>query len=61
MSPHVPARIFSARRIITMDGGEPEAVAVLGERVVAVGARRDLRDRFPGAEDVDLGDGVMLP
>ncbi|TDB88627.1 amidohydrolase [Actinomadura sp. KC216] len=64
MSPNVSGprpRIFSARRIITMNGDEPEAVAVLGERVVAAGARRDLRDRFPGAEDVDLGDGVMLP
>ncbi|RFS84243.1 amidohydrolase [Actinomadura spongiicola] len=69
MSPHaaVPAdgrsrtRIFSARRILTMNGDEPEAVATLGERVVAVGDRRDLRDRFPGAEDVDLGSGVLLP
>ncbi|TYK52765.1 amidohydrolase [Actinomadura decatromicini] len=54
-------KIFSARRIVTMNGDEPEAVATLGERVAAVGTRRDLRDRFPDAEDVDLGSGVLLP
>ncbi|MFI1380218.1 amidohydrolase [Embleya sp. NPDC020886] len=69
-------RIFRARRIIALgrsgrgpdgppdDGGapdEPEAFATLGQRIVAVGDHGTLRDRFPGAEPVDLGDAVVVP
>ncbi|NUU25000.1 MAG: amidohydrolase [Streptomycetaceae bacterium] len=59
-------RIFRARRITTLaesaPGAEgPEAFATLGGRIVAVGGRGDLAARFPGAEQVDLGDAVVVP
>src|SRR3954451_11124971 len=53
--------IVRARRIVTLAGGEPEAFAVLGERIVAVGAASGLVARFPGASVTDLGDGVVVP
>jgi predicted amidohydrolase YtcJ len=53
--------VYRARRVITMTGEEPEAFAVLGGRLVATGGLADLRGRFPGAEVVDLGDGVVAP
>lgn len=53
--------IYRARRIVTMSGAEPEALAVSGERVVAAGPLAALRARFAGAEVVDFGDGVVVP
>ncbi|HEY0614060.1 MAG TPA: amidohydrolase [Candidatus Elarobacter sp.] len=54
--------IFRARRIVTMtDGDEPEAFAVDGETVAATGTVAGLRERFPDAEVVDAGDGVIVP
>ncbi|MGE3270761.1 MAG: amidohydrolase, partial [Chloroflexota bacterium] len=53
--------IFRARRIITMDGTEPEAQAVLGGRIVSTGDLRDLRSRFPDAAVTDVGDAVIVP
>ncbi len=53
--------IFRARRIITMTPDEPEALAVLGEQIVAAGAAEGLAERFPEAERVDFGDAVVVP
>jgi predicted amidohydrolase YtcJ len=54
-------RVFHARAIVTMSGDEPEAFAVAGDEIVATGAERELAQRFPEAERVDLGDGVVVP
>ena len=53
--------IFRARRIVTMAGDEPEALAVQGEAVAAAGTLAELRERFAGAEVVDFRDGVIVP
>ena len=53
--------IFSARRIITMAGDDPEAFAVVAGKVVATGTRVDLSDRFPHDEQVDFRDAVIIP
>ena len=37
------------------------AVAVVGERIAAVGPEEQLRRDYPGAEPVDCGHGVLLP
>lgn len=37
------------------------AVAVDGERIAAVGPRDDLERRYPDAERVDCGGGILLP
>ena len=53
--------VFSARRVITMDPGLPDAtaVAVSGGRITAVGALGDLRDA--GAVDDTFADAVLCP
>ena len=58
--------IFTAQRVIALapstssgQAAEPEAFAVLGERIVATGAVADLRSSFPEATVTDLGDGVV--
>jgi len=53
--------IYRARRIVTMNGDEPDAFAVADGRIVATGALTTLRERFAGAEVVDAGDGVIVP
>jgi predicted amidohydrolase YtcJ len=53
--------IFRARRIVTMSGEAPEAFAASGETIAATGTLAALRDRFPAAEVVDFGDGVIVP
>lgn len=53
--------VVKARRIITMTPDRPEALAVVGEHVVATGRVGDLLERFPGAEVIDCGDGVIVP
>ncbi len=55
------ATIFRARRIVTMTSDAPEAFATAGERIVATGTLRELRERYAGAEVVDAGDGVIVP
>jgi predicted amidohydrolase YtcJ len=56
------ARIFSARKIVTMaEGGAPEAFATLGERIVATGALADLSARFKDADRVDFGGATIVP
>jgi predicted amidohydrolase YtcJ len=53
--------IFKARRVIALTEAEPEAFAVLGERIVAVGSAADLTRRFPEAALTDVGDSVIVP
>ena len=53
--------IFKARRVIALADAEPEAFAVLGERIVASGSAEDLRARFPDATVTDLGEAVIVP
>lgn len=59
--------IYTARRIVTMaehDSGEQagaNAFAVQHGRIVATGRRDALASRFPQAEQVDFGDGVVIP
>jgi predicted amidohydrolase YtcJ len=43
------------------DGVEPEAFAVEGARIRATGDLASLRDRFPGAHEVDLGAATVVP
>lgn len=51
--------------VLTMDEAftqyEPGAVAVQGDRIVAVGPEADLRARFPAAETLDCGGKVLMP
>jgi len=53
--------IHRARRIVTMTDDAPEAFAVHGETIAAIGTLADLRERFGGAEVVDHRDGVIVP
>jgi predicted amidohydrolase YtcJ len=65
----VDVEIFTARRIIALtdpsaNSGqaiEPEALAVFGERIVAIGSAAELAARFPGAALTDVGDSVIVP
>jgi predicted amidohydrolase YtcJ len=63
--PEHAVRVFTAGRIISMavaEGGrEPEAIVTVGDRIAATGTLEALRDRFPDAERVDLGDAVVVP
>ena len=54
-------RLFRAGKIVTLAGDEVEALVVLGEHIVATGAASDLTHRFPDAEHIDLGGGVVVP
>jgi predicted amidohydrolase YtcJ len=54
------ATIFGARRIHTLAGDAPHALAVVGEHIVATGSADELARRFPEAEHVQL-DGVVVP
>ncbi|MEU5954472.1 amidohydrolase [Streptomyces sp. NPDC047525] len=55
---HRAAHIVSQRA----DGRpEPEMIAVADGRVRATGSVAVLRDRFPGAEEVDFGDATLVP
>lgn len=55
-------QVVSAGTVHTMDGAVDEAFAVFGSRILAVGSRKSLLDRFPGAQDVGLGaHAVVVP
>lgn len=54
-------KVFTGPRIVPLEGPEPEAFAVDGEWVVATGTRSELRDRFPGAEWIDLEGAMVVP
>ena len=53
-------RIFSAGTVVTMSGPDVQALACLGEQVVAAGGAAELVERFPDAELVDLGAGAVV-
>lgn len=54
--------VFRGANIVTMEEGNAEAVAVSGDRIVAVGAREDIDDFIgAGTRVVDLGERALLP
>ncbi|HEU4595531.1 MAG TPA: amidohydrolase family protein [Pyrinomonadaceae bacterium] len=57
------AKLYSARWVLPIASGPLEggAVAVEGGRVVGVGARRELAEKFRGAEAEDFGEAVIMP
>lgn len=61
---HKPT-IYRARTVHTLTtespNGTPDAFAVVAGRIIATGTAVDLRNRFPNADTVDLGDGVVVP
>ncbi|GAA3567520.1 amidohydrolase [Amycolatopsis ultiminotia] len=54
-------QIVTARRIVTMDGTEPPALAIRGEWITALGDPGDLRREFPAAEVHDFGAATVVP
>src|SRR3954454_18937329 len=50
--------VLRSRRVQTGDGQRPAAVAITGEKIVAV---TDYRDPVEAADDQDLGDAALLP
>jgi predicted amidohydrolase YtcJ len=59
-----PATMLVVGRIWTADSKRPmvEAVAVRGDKIVAVGARRDLEHmRGPKTQVIDAGAGIVVP
>jgi len=59
-----PVTLISADRLIDGTGREPlarGAVAMQGERIVAVGETGDLAARFPGATRVDYPGATIMP
>ncbi len=59
----MPITLYTARHVFPVSA-EPiadGAVATEDGRIVAVGAAADLRDRFPSAKVVDLGERALLP
>lgn len=54
-------RMFAARRILALDGSEPEAFVVRGERIVGSGSLAEMAARFPGAERIDLDGALVVP
>jgi cytosine/adenosine deaminase-related metal-dependent hydrolase len=59
----MPITRYTARHVFPVSA-EPiadGAVATEDGRIVAVGAAADLRDRFPSAKVVDLGERALLP
>lgn len=56
------ATIFGAGAIVTMTDEVGDAVAVRDGRILAIGSRRDLAERFPGADlDEMFADKVIVP
>ncbi|MFN2459204.1 MAG: amidohydrolase [Candidatus Velthaea sp.] len=53
--------VVRARRIITMTEDAPEAFAFAGERILATGTLAAMRERFDGAEVLDMRDAVIAP
>lgn len=56
-----PVRLLTGPRILDGAGGEPEALAVRADRIVATGTRRDLREAHPGAREVALDGALVVP
>lgn len=64
MTDEIRPVLYRAARIVSQQergGPEPEAIAVAGGRVTATGTVPQLRERFPGAEEVDFGDAALVP
>lgn len=59
--PNPDGLIFHGPRIVALDGTEPEAIAVLHERVVASGSLRRMAERFPDARQVRLEGALVVP
>ncbi|HKF74681.1 MAG TPA: amidohydrolase [Candidatus Dormibacteraeota bacterium] len=59
--PAAGTTIYRAARVLAMTADEPEAFAVRNGRVTATGRLDDLSARWPAAEQVDLGDAVVVP
>src|SRR3974390_701171 len=57
--------LFADAWLITMNGGrevlEGASVCVENDRIAAVGTRRGLQQRFPGAEVVDCAGKIIMP
>jgi predicted amidohydrolase YtcJ len=55
--------IFAGGTVFTGVRAQPwaEAAAIRGSEIVGVGSRAELRERCPGADEVDLQDGTLLP
>ncbi len=57
--------LISARYVVTMDNArrviEHGAVAVRGERIVAVGSKADLEKRYTPAQRLDRGAAILAP
>ncbi|WP_078888810.1 amidohydrolase [Streptomyces sclerotialus] len=55
--------LYRAAHIVSQreGGSEPEAFAVAEGRVRATGSLAALRDRFPGAPEVDFGNATVVP
>lgn len=59
-------KIFTARKIYTMDAGRPEAdaIAVAGERIVSIGTLETMKpwlDRYPHEIDTQFAHDVLMP
>jgi len=60
---HQRVRVFANGTVFTGVRERPwvEAVAICGADVLGAGSLADLREAWPGAEDVDLAGGTLLP
>lgn len=56
-----PVTLYRARAVYSAGMPDVEAFATSGDRIVATGTAAELHDRWPGAETVDLGDGLVVP
>ena len=58
-----PATVFTGGTILTVDAefSEAEAIAIRGNRIVAVGALEDVREAAAGAREIDLAGRTLLP
>jgi predicted amidohydrolase YtcJ len=56
-------RIFANGSVFTADRAQPwaEAVALSDWQVLGAGALTDLRDEWPGSDELDLAGGTLLP
>lgn len=54
-------QLVFAKTIHTLASGTGDALALEGERVVAVGGREELAARFPEATPIDLGARTVVP
>ncbi|WP_298255201.1 amidohydrolase [uncultured Arthrobacter sp.] len=56
-----PVRIFTAERIIALDGTEPEAFAVRDGWIAATGTLALLEEQYPDAEQIRLHGALVVP